>query len=443
VNCDDGLNCTTDCCDIVTGCGHYPSAQPCNVQDFNDTYGCPGSNATVKGKVCNQGSCEKRFNWSFREIGGLTQLTFTSPASGTILLPGHQCGEVSLNVSIDQNANGGDFSSLELKGVSTPDEERPPECQLWRGTVAGDPVPCTETAQVRVIRPEITTPNGDPTTSAGANVTNERTYDSGASPAVTVPCAASSVPDPDKLRWTIDNVGAMQATWNPSVPGDPHSGKGLNPTATFTGMPPNYSDFGPKTITLAVDGLSGCQDTQVVEIYYSGTATNHPAGDPAHPNWFYYYQQNEGGSAYTYGCRNGTSWSTSGDPASVHICDNAYTGGEYITTTVTGGQLQATGWSGTNRYYAHFLGVLAHERQHANNQINTGPPEDRDSDRLANAFETGTSQTDPDNNCSAAGALVCPPFFDREVYAGGPVEQAGIAAANTSQDWADPGSNHR
>jgi hypothetical protein len=32
-------------------------------------------------------------------------------------------------------------------------------------------------------------------------------------------------------------------------------------------------------------------------------------------------------------------------------------------------------------------------------------------------------------------------FPDREVYAGGPVEEAGINSADTTQDWAQPGTN--
>ncbi|UCC31535.1 MAG: hypothetical protein JSU86_04505 [Phycisphaerales bacterium] len=292
---------------------------------------------------------------------------------------------------------------------------------------------------------EITTPNGDPTTTAGANATNERTYSSGADPTVTVPCAAANVPEASRLRWTIDDVGTIRATWSPSVPGDPYTGTGLSPTATFTGMPPNYDDFGAKTITLTVDGLANCQDTQAVEIFYAGMATNHPGGSPTFPNWFHYYEQNEGGIDYTYGCPNGRSGSQPGVPGSVQICDEAYAGDEYIITNVVGAQLKAGGWSGTNRYYANFLGVLAHERHHANNEVTTGPPDDRDNDFLSNTFETGISQTNPDERCSAAQnvpGFPCPPFDDGEVYGGGPVEQGGIAGANTSQDWADPGTNH-
>jgi hypothetical protein len=146
---------------------------------------------------------------------------------------------------------------------------------------------------------EITTPNGDPTTTAGANATNERTYSTSATPTVTVPCVAAGVPDPSKLRWSIDDVGAIQATWSPSVPGDPYTGTGLAPTATFAGMPPNYSDFGPKTITLTVEGLPNCQDTQVVEIFFPKNATNHPdpsvqdtaPGTARSWNFFFYWQQ--------------------------------------------------------------------------------------------------------------------------------------------------------
>ncbi len=58
---------------------------------------------------------------------------------------------------------------------------------------------------------------------------------------------------------------------------------GSGPTATFAGMPPNSNDFGRKTITVSVDGLSNCQDTQVVESVYPGTATNHPESGVADP----------------------------------------------------------------------------------------------------------------------------------------------------------------
>lgn len=41
---------------------------------------------------------------------------------------------------------------------------------------------------------------------------------------------------------------------------------------------------------------------------------------------------------------------------------------------------------------------------------------------------------------SATGGGVT--FSDDEIYAGGPVEELGVTGADTSQDWANPGTNH-
>jgi hypothetical protein len=113
---------------------------------------------------------------------------------------------------------------------------------------------------------EIITPDGDPATTEGANATSERSYTSGATfPFATVACAAGDVPDPQKLRWTIQDVGTIRAKWDPHIAGNEYIGTGLTSTAKYTGMPANFNDFGPKTITLTLDGLPGCQDTQVVE----------------------------------------------------------------------------------------------------------------------------------------------------------------------------------
>ncbi len=137
---------------------------------------------------------------------------------------------------------------------------------------------------------EITTPNDDPTTTTGANATNERTYTTAASPVLTVPCVAGSVPDPSKLRWRIDDAGSIRATWVPHVSGDPYTGTGASPTATYTGMPTDNSAFGAKTITLTMDG-SSCTDSQVVELFFPKLATNHPGGQAGSPNWFCYWRQ--------------------------------------------------------------------------------------------------------------------------------------------------------
>ncbi len=61
--------------------------------------------------------------------------------------------------------------------------------------------------------------------------------------------------DTDKLRWRIEDVGAIRGEWSPHIANDVHIGKGTSPTVTFTGMPMHNSDFGPKNITLGYDGL--------------------------------------------------------------------------------------------------------------------------------------------------------------------------------------------
>jgi hypothetical protein len=184
------------------------------------------------------------------------------------------------------------------------------------------------------------------------------------------------------------------------------------------------------------------------EVFYDARAKNHPGGDPTHTNWFHYYKQNLGGGAYGYndnGYNNsGRSGSLSqGGDGSIVIGPEAFEGDQYITTIIQNGRLSATGWSTTNKYYANFCGVVAHERQHANNEVAVGGPLDPDSDFLGTAFENGTSNTDPANGYSARGTLAGNQWDDGEVYAGGPVEGTAIKNADTSKDWASPGTNKK
>lgn len=144
---------------------------------------------------------------------------------------------------------------------------------------------------------EITKPTGDPTTTAGANSDNERTYSSASTPTVTVVCTAKDIPqeDEDYLRWTIEDVGSIKAKWNPHVAGDEYTGKGESATATYTGLPSNYDDFGKKKITLTLNGgvsAADCKDETYVEIFFPRDEKNHPGtGSGTTPNWFYYWGQ--------------------------------------------------------------------------------------------------------------------------------------------------------
>jgi hypothetical protein len=222
-----------------------------------------------------------------------------------------------------------------------------------------------------------------------------------------------------------------------------YSGGAFKVKAIFEGLPTNNSDFGEKEVRMIVDGCASQDDMYDIKVFYTATATNHPGGTATDPNWFYYYMQNAGGGAYTYDISLSTSQSGSGyGEGTIRIADNAYAGGTYLQTSIVSGQLTYTGQSPTFQYYAHFIGVLEHERQHANNQLQVpGPPSDPDSDLMTSSYETATSSTDPLDQCSAVGYSACTPFTDQEVYAGGPIEEAAILGADTTNDWASPGTN--
>ncbi len=241
--------------------------------------------------------------------------------------------------------------------------------------------------------------------------------------------------DKSKISFDCDSIGNSTKT----ISAVNLSGGHYTCTITFTNLPSNNSGFGSKTVRVKCGGA--VEDSKNIKVFYPGKATNHPGGQT--PNWFYYYKQNAGGGLYKYTSAGRSISVSGGGDSTIYIGNEAYDGDQYIITTISNGYLTATGISSTNYYYANFLGVLAHERQHASNQTNSGPPIDSDSDRLSNTFETGTSHTKPNDPFSAHGFLpALAPWYDREIYAGGPVEQAGIGGANTSQDWANPGSNY-
>jgi hypothetical protein len=251
----------------------------------------------------------------------------------------------------------------------------------------------------------------------------------------------------DKIDWSAQ-VGTKDHI------DQPNTADGALPNLAPADWPTWNGAWGADTLYISIDGpivagqenelkltgaVSYISNNKSIKKFYNATTSENPT-DP--PNWFYYYKSNQGGTEYGYTATGRSTSVSAGGVGTVRIGNEAYAGDEYITHDYgnPGGRLRALGASATNRYYANFLGVLAHETQHATNQTNDGPPTDRDSDRLANDFEVDTSKTDPDNATSAQGALPGT-WYDREVYAGGPVEKAGIDGANTSNDWVHPGTN--
>ena len=89
--------------------------------------GCAGSTVTIQPRLCNEGACDKRFDWTFEQTGGSMVVTFATAVSGSILLPGNrctcignQCGAgdlvVSVNVVIPSTATSKRFVKKPLPG---------------------------------------------------------------------------------------------------------------------------------------------------------------------------------------------------------------------------------------------------------------------------------------------------------------------------------------
>ena len=155
------------------------------------------------------------------------------------------------------------------------------------------------TITVFAVEVEITTPYGDPSTTAGANSTNERTFNTASPGVLTVPCVATPTPDTaeirtylnnNRIRWTVDPIGSSTLSWSSSWPGDSTKGEGLSCTATFTTLPADNTDFGPKEVKMEflADGSTvDTTDVNDIEVFYDKTSTNNPGG--SYPNWFYYW----------------------------------------------------------------------------------------------------------------------------------------------------------
>jgi len=190
----------------------------------------------------------------------------------------------------------------------------------------------------------IQNPTGDPV-NAPAN-TNQFTYSNATPGVLTIQCQATVLPnDPDAtacanehLRWTISAVGNSTLAWSVPDPGNAAQGKGTNTTATFTGLPPNNTDFGTKTVTLTIDTGGVTPQTTTIEVFWPKAATNHPnPGQGATPNWYFYWAQVIGNPAQIryggagpgdFGMTLGmTDWTYAAvpDKTLVHIYDPAAT----------------------------------------------------------------------------------------------------------------------
>src|SRR5262249_4981808 len=105
----------------------------------------------------------------------------------------------------------------------------------------------------------------------------------------------------DRVTFSVDPIGLVFPVWD--HPGNPGgrasiSGNTLVATATFTGLPTHNRDFGNKLAELKFNDIT--VDSARTQMFYEATALQHPGSTAGPPNWFYYYQDQEGGTDYVY-----------------------------------------------------------------------------------------------------------------------------------------------
>jgi hypothetical protein len=201
----------------------------------------------------------------------------------------------------------------------------------------------TDTIRCIAYNVAIEHPSGDPVNNGAA--TNEFTFSNATPGVLTIECRARVTPDDadaracaePHLRWMISAVGASALAWDNPDPANAQRGQGLAATATFTGLPQNNSDFGLKTVTLLIEGVTAPPQTTNIEVFFPKNARNHPGPDQGRtPNWFYYWMQVVGNPGHVrYGgagpgnlfgeTRGMTRWSYAAVPNKrlVHVFDTA------------------------------------------------------------------------------------------------------------------------
>ena len=167
----------------------------------------------------------------------------------------------------------------------------------------------SDTRTVTAVKVEILEPNEDPPTDVNFG------FDNAAVGVCNVAAQGTTgvVEEDINLQWAIDPVGNSVRT---SVPNPP---TGPIVTFTFTGLPANNADFGPKDLVLS---LASCKDTQVVKIFFTALATNHPWNIT--PNWYYYWTQALNNGPHIYNALVNYGRTVQPD-AHIEIGANAYT----------------------------------------------------------------------------------------------------------------------
>jgi PKD repeat protein len=310
-------------------------------------------------------------------------------------------------------------------------------------------------SQVTVILPllDLITPKGDAVTAPVLSGDGQNRFRfSLGQPVLTMRFTVRVIPDSidlhqiqDRVSFTVDPIGLIFPVWD--RPGNPGgrasiSGHNLVATATFTGLPTHNRDFGNKLAELKFNDVT--VESARTQAFYEATASQHPGGTPGSPNWFYYYQDQEGGTDYVYDpapdhCRFEV------DTGRIVINEHCYPSVLMLEETLVNGRRRFTGTHGEDVFYwRNFIAALGHERGHKATVRHWPADQDPDGDLMSSDFEVSFS-TDPNNafTCDPPPGLFLPDRFnDAECWAYGPPEHDAANSAlalDATLDWAHPG----
>jgi len=161
---------------------------------------------------------------------------------------------------------------------------------------------------VNLVLFEFITPAGDPVNApvdAGTTPTsipdgaNEFTFSTATNGVLTMKLKAKvpgvgSMPAAEQAKFTfeIDTIGSSTFAWDGANPGGKAtiSGDFITATATYAGLPQNYTDFGLKKARVKHGGNNAGEAK--FEVFFPRDAKNHPGiRNVTDPNWFFYWEQ--------------------------------------------------------------------------------------------------------------------------------------------------------
>jgi len=281
---------------------------------------------------------------------------------------------------------------------------------------------------------------------------------------------------PGKLEFTLEasvTPGALadEVTWTlPDLQGStrvmsPANGKGRTIKVTYSGLPKNNSDFGPKKITaVVIKDRCQAQAEKEVRLFFPLLAKNNSGG--ADPNWFYYWKQTSacvgparyGGDALKCNISSGSRdlgyYRSNAFDTVYNICDlkalgpdfpfNAkqWVGVKMSDVRVTGIDTFAVACQHENAHYSHFTQWWK-KYQTADKFLDTNKNGildekekelDKDGDLVPDALEKGL-QLDPTNRNTYG---IGPNGDDEEVLCWFAEATWKIGKAD-KEDWAKPG----